>query len=237
MKTNYRGIPFNFYYIPVTLMDKQSASPKEDVYRSLRSRIITQDLKPGQVLNEKALMEYYNIGRTPMREILLQLKNDCLVQIIPRSGTLVAPLDLQELKQVIEVRTTLEGLAGELAAERITDAQLDRLRDIMDDVDNQLASGEIDFIKLFECESDFHGVIYEAAVNQKLMEMLQELQGVCARFWHYLVFGEKELLAQIEDQRKMLVALAAHDTKQARKIMRTHIINFSNQVKENILDL
>ena len=235
MKTDYPGIPLNFYYAPVTIMNKCSASPKEDVYRSLRSRIITHDLKPGQVLNEKALMEYYDIGRTPMREILLQLKNDRLVQIIPMSGTLVAPLDFQELKQAIEVRTTLEGLAGELAAERITDEQLDRLRDIMHDVDSQLAASEIDFMKLFECELDFHDVIYEAAVNQKLMEMLKELQGVCARFWHHLVFGEKELLAQIKDQRKMLVALAAHDVKQARKIMRSHIINFSNQIKDNIL--
>ncbi len=97
---------------------------KDQTYKNIRYRIITQDLSPGHVLKEKQLMQYYNIGRTPMRDIFQQLKNDGLVQIIPQSGTLVAPLDFREFRQIIEVRTALEGLAGTLAAKNITKEQL-----------------------------------------------------------------------------------------------------------------
>jgi DNA-binding GntR family transcriptional regulator len=210
---------------------------KEDAYKNLRYRIITQELNPGEKLNEKALMDTYEIGRTPMREILLELKKDGLVQIIPRSGTLVAPLDFREFRQVIEIRTPLEGLVGELAAERITDEQLQRLREILREVERLRGEAGEKSAKLFQCESDFHGVVYEATFNPKLLEMLQELQGVCARFWHYLVFGEKELLAQLADQREMFSALEARDSERARIIMETHITNFSNQVKNQILGI
>lgn len=204
---------------------------------NIRHRIITQDFSPSQKLNEKDLMEYYKIGRTPMREIFLELKKDSLVQIIPQSGTFVAPLDLREFGQVIEIRTSLEGLAGKLAAERITEEQLSRLRKIMQTVDDTIKTGGKHSDLLFKCESDFHGVVYESTFNPKLIGLLQNLQGVCARFWHYLVFGEKELLAQIDDQRKMLAAMEIGDAEQAKVIMETHIFNFSNQVKENILGM
>jgi len=212
-------------------------SRKETVYKSLRYRIITQELEPGQKLNEKELMDRYDLGRTPVREVLLELKKDGLVQIIPRSGTLVAPLDFREFRQVIEIRTPLEGLVGELAAERITDEQLSQLRQIQQTVDSLRDAAEQNAEQLFQCESDFHGVIYAASFNPKLLEMLQELQGVCARFWHYLVFGKKELLAQLDDQREMLAALEARDPERARVIMETHITNFSNQVNNHILGI
>lgn len=210
-------------------------STKQEIYKNLRYRIITQELQPGQVLNEKELMAHYSIGRTPMREVLLELKNDGLVQIIPRSGTLVAPLDLHELKQVIEVRTNLEGLVGELAATRITDDQLEQLREILRKVDEHLAIDTVNSEHLFQLESDFHGVVYEAAQNKKLMGILQELQGVCARYWYYLVFGEKELLAQIDDQREIFQALEQRDPVASKRIMRAHMQNFNNQVKDRIL--
>jgi DNA-binding GntR family transcriptional regulator len=71
------------------------ATLKEQVYQHVKYRIITQDLKPGQQLNEKDLMKRYAIGRTPLREILIDLQHDGLIQRFPRSGTIVAPMDLE----------------------------------------------------------------------------------------------------------------------------------------------
>ncbi|MCD6581154.1 MAG: GntR family transcriptional regulator [Desulfuromusa sp.] len=210
---------------------------KSEAYRHIRHRIITQNLLPGQVLNEKEQMGRYNIGRTPMREILLELRKDGLVKSVPRAGTFVAPLELREFQQVIEIRTNLEGLVGQLAAERITDGQLCHLRKIMQAVDDCSSTGEKCSDELFQFESDFHEVTYEATFNPQLSEMLQKLHGVCARFWYYLVFGEKEILAQINDQRKMLAALEVRDADLAKSIMEKHILTFSNQVKENILGM
>ncbi len=210
---------------------------KAEAYRHLRHRIITQNLLPGQVLNEKEQMGRYDIGRTPMREILLELRKDGLVKSVPRAGTFVAPLELREFQQVIEIRTNLEGLVGQLAAERITEEQLCRLRKIMQAVDDCSSTGKKRSDELFQFESDFHKVTYEATFNPQLSEMLQKLHGVCARFWYYLVFGEKEILAQINDQRQMLAALEVRDVDLAKSIMEKHIQTFSNQIKENILGM
>jgi DNA-binding GntR family transcriptional regulator len=212
-------------------------SAKQEAYKNLRHRIITQDLKPNEVLSEKELMEYYHIGRTPLRDVLLELKKDGLVRSIPRSGTKVAPLDLQEIKQVIEIRINLEGLVGQLAAERITDEQLSRLREIIQAADKDISTGKVRSDFLIMCESDFHGVMYEATQNPRLIAMLDKLQGVCSRYWHYLVFDNKALLEQIDDQREMLAALEARDPVRSKTIMENHIINFSNQIKENILGM
>lgn len=208
---------------------------KEDVYKNLRYRIITQDLSPGQILNEKPLMEHYGIGRTPLREILLELKKDGLVQILPRSGTMVAPLDLHEFRQVVEIRSDLEGLVGELAAQRISPEQLDRLHEILAKVEKLREDADRNAKQLLQCESEFHSIVFEATANPKLVAILQELQGVCARFWHYLVFDKQELLAQLDDQAQMFKALQAGDPQAAREIMQQHILNFSNHVGEKIL--
>lgn len=210
---------------------------KDQTYKNLRYRIITQDLAPGHVLKEKQIMQYYKIGRTPMRDIFQQLKNDGLVQIIPQSGTLVAPLDFREFRQIIEVRTALEGLAGTLAAKNITNKQLASLRQIIQTVDDALMTEQDNADLYFQCESEFHELVYAATANAKLIGILQNLQSVCARFWHYLNFGEKEILLQIDDQRQILKALEDKEPEQTTLIMENHIIKFSNQVKENILGL
>ena len=105
--------------------------PKAEAYQSIRLRIITHDLPPGELLNEKSLMKEYQIGRSPLREIFIELQRDGLIQRFPRSGTFVTPIDLHLFKQIIEIRVNLEGLAGALAAERITEAELDVLKQIL----------------------------------------------------------------------------------------------------------
>ena len=106
-------------------------STKQIAYEKLRYRIITQQLAPGEQLKDKEIMELYGIGRTPLREVFLELQNEGLIKRVPRAGTWVAPMDLHFLKQVTEIRIGIEGIAGELSAERITENQLSDLQDIL----------------------------------------------------------------------------------------------------------
>ena len=78
-------------------------SKKDQTYKDLRYRIITHDLKPMAPLNEKALMDHYDLGRTPLREVLLQLQRDGLIQRYSRSGTIVSPVDIHIYKQNIDL--------------------------------------------------------------------------------------------------------------------------------------
>lgn len=209
--------------------------PKPKAYENLRYRIITHDLRPGELLNERELMSQYRIGRTPLREVLLELQRDGLIQRFARSGTFVAPLDLHLFRQVIEIRINLEGFAAGLAAKRITRAQLDALGQVLQKVEELEGEDDENLEALTRCEFDFHNMLYEATHNQRLRDIVHELHGISARFWHYLVFSRQELLDQFNDHRELMDALKERDSKRARRIMEKHIQSFVDKVRESIL--
>jgi len=210
-------------------------SKKDETYKDLRYRIITHDLKPMEPLNEKALMDHYALGRTPMREVLLQLQKDGLIQRFSRSGTIVSPVDIHVYKQNIEIRTVLEGLAGELAAKNITPGQLQVLEQILKGV-TALEEQESENLKeLMQCEFDFHNLIYEATHNPKLINILHELHGVSARFWHYQIFSKQELLDQYIDHREVLDALKKRDGRRAGETLKNHIQNVVKKLGDKVL--
>ncbi|NNL74824.1 MAG: GntR family transcriptional regulator [Desulfobacterales bacterium] len=208
---------------------------KTAVYENLRYRIITQELRPGEQLNERKLMDTYEIGRTPLREILIELHRDGLIRRFPRSGTFVAQLDFHFFKEVIEIRINLESFAAQLAATRITSQQIQRLKKILQRVDALQASDDVNLEALTQCEFEFHDTLYEATQNQKLVGILNELHGISARFWHYLVFGQQELKDQFIDLRKVYHAMFERDPESARSAMETHIQNFVEKVRDMIV--
>jgi len=210
-------------------------SLKTRVFESLRYRIITHDLSPGELLNEKDLMSQYRIGRTPLREVFLELQKAGLIHRVQRAGTFVSQMDFHMFREIIEIRTTLEGFAGQLAAERITKNHLDSLEQILKKVDEFKASNSDNLKELTQCEFDFHNMLYEATQNKKLREILYQLHGISARFWHYLIFSEHELLDQFEDLRIMIDAFKKRDSKMARTTLENHIQNFVSKVKDKIV--
>ena len=210
-------------------------SKKDETYKNLRYRIITHDLKPMEPLNDKVLMDHYGIGRTPLREVLLQLQRDGLIQRFARSGTVVAPVDIHIYKQNIEIRTVLEGLAGEMAADRISEEQLEALRQILRQVIELEENDLENFRELMQCEFDFHNLIYKAAHNPKLRDILHELHGISARFWHYQIFSKQELLDQFIDHRKILDALEKRDGQQAGEALKEHIQNVVTKIRDKVL--
>jgi DNA-binding GntR family transcriptional regulator len=197
-------------------------TPKIKAYENLRYKIITQELPPGELLKEKDLMAHYKIGRTPLREIFIELQREDLIRRVPRAGTWVAPMDLDYVKQVAEVRAALEGLAGELAAQRISKDQLADLDRILEKASADQAAGNVNYQELIQYESRFHRIVYSATGNKKLEELLLEYLGMGTRLWYYLVFTEEHLFKLFEEQRAMLAALKERDGKRCRRLMEQH---------------
>jgi DNA-binding GntR family transcriptional regulator len=211
------------------------SSKKDETYQDLRYRIITHDLKPLEPLNEKALMDHYGLGRTPLREVLIQLKRDGLIQRFSRSGTIVSPVDIHIYKQNIEIRTVLEGLAGELAVKNITAGELKALEQILERVAALEEQESANLKELMQCEFEFHNLVYEATHNPKLIEILKELHGVSARFWHYQIFSKQELLDQFVDHRETLDALKKKDGQRAAETLKDHIQNVLQKLGDKVL--
>lgn len=210
-------------------------STKQQAYEGLKYRIITQQLAPGELLKDKDVMEQYGIGRTPLREVFLELQNEGLIKRIPRSGTWVAPMDFHFLKQITEIRIGLEGIAGELAAERITEKQLEKLSRILENVSTLEGEKEADGEALLKYESEFHNVIYSSTGNPQLEKLLRNYQSVGARFWHYLVFSREQMFDQFRSQQLLLEALIKHDKDASKKIAEEHIRSYMGIIQERLI--
>ena len=81
---------------------------RDEFYTAFKHDIITSKLKPGELLKEKQIMQDYGIGRLPMREIMVRLQQENLIETIPRMGTVVTRLDIKHMRDVVELRLELE---------------------------------------------------------------------------------------------------------------------------------
>ena len=209
---------------------------KQAVYESLRYNIIHNDFRPGEVLNEKILMAQYKIGRTPLREILLELKHDKLVTMIPRVGTLVTTMELTDLKEIIEVRKTLETLVARLATKYIESAQIDRIKKLVKKVKKLKKNRPADTIeKLTQYDLEFHHILYDATRNQRLKEILLEQQHLMARFWFHLDIAEEDFFSQMIRLDLVIKGLEKKDAAMVQQALEDHIHLYIAKVKEEIL--
>src|SRR5262245_65347722 len=121
-----------------TVAKRSATSPRaagsgtltDRAYRELEEQIVTLRLKPGEFLSEYALASSLRIGRTPIREALQRLGREGLVTILPRKGILVAETDPRRQLLVLEVRRELERLLSRLGAQRASEEQRRRFREI-----------------------------------------------------------------------------------------------------------
>ena len=91
-------------------------------YYAIRELIVSLDLRPGSVVNERELMERLELGRTPIREAVRRLAQEQLVEVFPRRGTFVTNVEIRDLASICDVRSALEAHAARIAAERANEA-------------------------------------------------------------------------------------------------------------------
>ena len=208
---------------------------KEEAYEELRVRIVTNGVAPGEILNEKDLMAQLAIGRSPLREILFRLQEENLIKPLPRLGYMVTTLDIFEVRDLVELRRELEGYAGYLAAQRITADQLDALRSIIREGESETDETP-DVSNITEYfGTRFHSLLYQAAGNQKLVKVLQDLHIVMLRIWFHVGFDAIGSAHQAQNLYRVLEALEQKDPEKARSAMEDHVDQYAAQVKKKFL--
>ena len=214
-------------------MDYKIKSRPENIFKSLRDRIVYLEYPPGKLLAEKELCAEFKVSRTPLREAIQKLKEMKLVNVIPRFGTYVSSVDINEIRSAFEVKIKLEGLAGEVAAKRITADKLAEMKALIERADALLR--EDGQRRLIEIDAQFHEIIYQATQNQILQEMLENLHGRCARLWNSAL-GEIIPLATIISQLKEIYSsLERRDSVRTSQLMEEHVRYFIDQIKKQLL--
>ena len=204
----------------------------DSIYEILKRKIILE-YTPGQVLNEVDLAEEYNISRTPIRRVFQLLHNDKLLNIIPRFGAQVVPIDFKSMKYVFEVTRELDPFATRLAVERITGESIEELQEIM----SRLKNYEIgkDYQNAINDDERFHQIIFNSCGNPWLQDILTSLHYQTERLWHYCeqYFDDMELFTGTLE--KVLEGILEKDVEKVEKYARMHIDEFVFKIKKELL--
>ncbi len=208
---------------------------KEEVYEALRFQIVTDSIGPNEILNEKELMDKFKVGRSPLRDVLFRLQEEELLRTLPRLGYMVTPLDISEVRELVELRKELEGFAATLAAERATPEQLEQLRTIIQKAEQEIAKDHeaLNISEYFDTQ--FHNIIYDATGNKKLIKILQDLHIVMLRIWFRMGFKVIGFSKQAKNLRKVLDALVDKDPAKARQAMAEHVDLYASKIREKFL--
>ncbi|SCG82056.1 putative HTH-type transcriptional regulator ydfH [Proteiniborus sp. DW1] len=205
----------------------------DEIYKLLKRRIIELEYRPGEVLNEVDVADEFEISRTPIRKVFQQLSDDKLLNIIPRFGAQVTPIDFRYMKSVFEVTREIDPFATRLAVERISNENLKRLEAIVDRL-NQYDI-ESDYQKAIDDDEEFHRIISESCGNPCLSEILERLHIHTERLWHYSeqFFNSMDLFTNTLS--KVVKAIKEKDTANAEKYAREHIDEFVEKIKQELL--
>jgi DNA-binding GntR family transcriptional regulator len=193
-------------------------------YLAIRGLIVSLELPPGAVIDERELMQRLGLGRTPVREALRQLAQEQLVEVFPRRGMFVTGVDVRDLARISEVRAALEPEAARLAAERATDDERDELAD--------LGGGIRRGADLMNLDEQIHRAIYRAAHNDLLEKTLGEYYVLALRIWMIALDRAEDLEEAVEAHRDLIQAIVVANGNRAAKLMRAHVEDFEQSMRQ-----
>ena len=188
----------------------------------IRSAIVEGRLEPGQRLKEDELARELGISRTPVREALLVLQTEGLIDSAPNRGASVRAYELADLEDLYLLRALLESFAARLAATRITDDEVAELRASCERFVPLRASDDV--TELVRENVRFHDVILAAARSDRLAQMVRSVVQLPLVYRSYVWYSPEQKLISEHYHRQLTAALAAHDAERAELVMKEHVL-------------
>lgn len=152
----------------------------EIAYREIKRRIQENELAAGFQATENQISELLNMSRTPVREALLRLESDGLIELTPRHGMKVLPVSPEDMREIYQILAVLEASAAEtVAAEGLEKARLDALEHAVSDMDTALADDDLD--GWAEADDRFHNILVQSCGNRRLADVVDTYLGQTRR--------------------------------------------------------
>ncbi len=204
----------------------------DELVQRLRDLIVQGDLAAGERVAEKALCERFGVSRTPLREALKVLASEGLVVLAPNRGATIAVLTIDDIDEVFPVMAALEALAGKLACERITEDEIAEIRAmhyqmLLHHRRNELAP-------YFRLNQAIHDAILLAARNGTLATMNRSLTGRIRRARYMANMSQSRWDQAVAEHEEILAALSAREGEKLGRILRRHLENKAQVVKESL---
>lgn len=194
------------------------------VQHEIERRIVAGELAPGAKLNEAELAMVMGVSRGPVREAFRALEQAGLVHTQKNRGVFVRQVSLEEADEIYEVRAALEAQVGRLAAQRITPAQLERLRGIVKRMHAAGRSRDAD--AYFPLNIEFHEALAEAAANRALAANYRRVVNELNLYRRETLIRNAEIIpVSIQEHEAIVASLAAGDAARAERLLYDHVMN------------
>ena len=202
---------------------------KDSIYAAIKQKILIGHYRPGDLLNERALMNEYAIGKTPLREVFLHLERDGLIRRYARIGTIVAPIDTKMVYDVAEIRHYLEDIVARLAVRRISEKTLEEMGAGLQRMEDAIQEGNRD--RFAQEEAGLHNMLYSATGNAALKEFIEKQYDLFTRIWFSVNRTPMDLTAQLNHWKATWQALRDKDEEQAVASNTQHFEDYFNHLK------
>ena len=215
---------------PNSLAENWTAEPvgriaaplREQVITALRQAILDFNLKPGQRLVERELIEQLGVSRTTIREALRELTSEGLVTVVPQKGAVVATPTLDDAIDLYEVRAALESLVVQRFVERASDAQVERLQAAVERFHDETIR-TTDIRQILAAKDLFYVVLIEGAASSALQQLLEGIQARVQVLRATSLSEQGRTFAAVRELRAVVEAIAVRDAPLAARLTAEHI--------------
>lgn len=210
--------------------DRKFSGPSMSDYvaANLKEEILSLSIQPGGALAEAEVARRYGVSTTPVREALQKLSRDGLVVLSRYRGATVVNLTEDDVREIYQLRESLEPLAIRLSVPRFTDEDISTIEDLLAKAEGVM--GNDDLQDLGGYNRSFHGVFIARCGNQRLRQMLENLQEqnriIALRYWQLRGFDKREH----EEHRSVFQAVRQRDGERGAELLRQHIVRFGDAV-------
>ncbi|WP_297720887.1 GntR family transcriptional regulator [Limnohabitans sp. Rim8] len=191
------------------------------VTHRLRQMLVENQIAPGAKLNERALCESLSVSRTPLREAIKTLAAEGLVVLLPNRGAVAVSLSLDDVRHTFEVMAGLEGLSGQLAAERITETELMEIQALHFEM--MAAFTRRDLSSYYRLNAQIHSAINTAAKNPVLSSTYEQVNARLQALRFKSNQDDEKWHSAMQEHARMIEALQARQPQVLRDLLVRHL--------------
>lgn len=200
---------------------KENKSLTSIIFDRIREDILNDQYATGSKIIEAKLADELGVSRTPVREALKQLELDGLVENIPNRGVVVKGISKQDISDIYTIRQAIEGIAATWCVERITDQEVQELKEIFDLMEFYTFKKDVE--KISELNTRFHEVIYHSTKSRYLEHVLKDFQIFIKSTRNKSLKSEGRLDEALEEHRRIIEAIMAKDVEAAKTSIAHHV--------------
>lgn len=214
------------------LIGRDTGSLRARVFAALESAVINGEYTPGDTLNEIKISQELGVSRTPVREAIVQLELEGLVEATQNKGATVIGVSEKDIEDIYEIRLRIEGFATSLATKKITGDELIALEKIVELQEFYLSKEDTD--QLWRLDTDFHKIIYDASRNRPLCSMLTSFHNYIKRGRGLSLRVKGRAEKSVDEHRLILAAIKAGDAELSERLTTEHIENASHNFETRV---